>query len=97
MALGARPTQVRRMLAGEGLKLTAIGLALGLPGAVAGGGLLRGFLYGISTSSLSGFLGSVLANFLGTAAVFAAVALAASYLPARRAAQVDPIEAMKSE
>jgi ABC-type antimicrobial peptide transport system permease subunit len=75
------------------LKLTAIGLAIGLVGAAAASRLLSKFLYGISTSDPWSFLGS----FLGAAALFAAVALAASYLPSRKATKLDPLEILKSE
>jgi len=93
MALGARPSRIRGMLAAEGLKLTAIGLAIGLVGAAAASRLLSKFLYGISASDPWSFLGS----FLGAAALFAAVALAASYLPSRKATKLDPLEILKSE
>ena len=93
MALGARPARIRGMLAAEGLKLTAIGLAIGLAGAAAAGRLLARFLYGISAADPWSFLGS----FLGAAAVFAAVALAASYLPSRKAVKLDPLRVLKSE
>lgn len=89
MALGALPGQVRGMLVGEGLKLTAIGVAVGLAGATVAGRLLRAFLYGISPMDPL--------SLLGTAGVFAAVALTASYLPARRATLGDPIEELRSE
>jgi len=93
MALGARPARVRGMLAAEGLKLTAIGLTIGLAGAAAAGRVLARFLYGISTADPWSFLES----FLGAAVVFAMVALAASYLPSRKAAKLDPLEVLKSE
>jgi putative ABC transport system permease protein len=93
MALGARPSRVRGMLAVEGLKLTAIGLAIGLAGAAAASRLLSRFLYGISAADPRSFLGS----FLGAAVVFAVVALAASYLPARRATRLDPLQVLKSQ
>jgi putative ABC transport system permease protein len=93
MALGARPSHIRGMLAAEGLKLTAIGLAIGLAGAAAASRLLSRFLYGISAADPWSFLGS----FLGAAAAFAAVALAASYLPSRRATKLDPLRVLKSE
>ena len=93
MALGARPSRIRGMLAAEGLKLTAIGLAIGLAGAAAASRLMARFLYGISAADPRSFLGS----FLGAAAVFAAVALAASYLPSRKATRLDPLLVLKSE
>jgi putative ABC transport system permease protein len=93
MALGARPSRIRGMLAAEGLKLTAIGLAIGLAGAAAASRLLSKFLYGISAADPWSFLGS----FLGAVAVFTAVALAASYLPSRKATKLDPLLVLKSE
>ncbi len=89
MALGARQDEVRRMVVAQGLKLTLAGLALGLVGAVATTRLLRGFLFGVSS-------GDPL-TFVATAGVFIAVALAASYLPARRATQVDPLKVLREE
>jgi putative ABC transport system permease protein len=89
IALGARPSEVRSMVLGQGLKLTAIGLALGLAGAALATRLIEGFLFGVSA-------GDPL-TYAGTCAVFIAVALLASYLPARRAMRVDPITALREE
>lgn len=89
MAMGAMPGQVRRMLVGEGLKLAAMGVAIGLIGAVVAGRLLRAFLYGISIVDP--------VSLLITAGVFIAVVAVASYLPARRATLVDPLLALRSE
>lgn len=89
MALGAQRQEVRRMMLVQGLKLTAIGLALGLIGAAAASRLLQTFLYGVSAADP--------VTFLGTAAVFAAVPLAASYLPARRATLLDPLTVLREE
>jgi putative ABC transport system permease protein len=89
MALGARQRQVRLMIAGEGLKLAAIGLVIGLAGAAAASRLLRGLLFGISPFDP--------ASFIVAAAVFVAVAAAASYLPAHRATRIDPLRVLTSE
>ncbi len=89
MALGARQGQVRLMIAGEGLKLAAIGLVIGLAGAAAASRLLRGLLFGISPFDP--------ASFIVAAAVFVAVAAAASYVPAHRATRIDPLRVLKSE
>jgi len=89
VALGARPSEVRSMVLGQGLKLTAIGLALGLAGAAAATRLIEGFLFGVSA-------GDPL-TFAATCAVFLGVALLASYLPARRAMRVDPMTALREE
>ena len=76
-------------MVGGGLKLTALGLALGLIGAAAIMRLLDSFLFGVSA-------GDPL-TFLTTVAVFVAVALAASYVPARRATRIDPLAALRDE
>jgi putative ABC transport system permease protein len=89
IALGALPSEMRSMVLGQGLKLTAIGLALGLAGAAAATRLIEGFLFGVSS-------GDPL-TYAGTCAVFVAVALLASYLPARRAMRVDPMTALREE
>jgi putative ABC transport system permease protein len=89
IALGARPSEVRGMVLGQGLKLTAIGLALGLAGAVAATRLIEGFLYGVSASDPL--------TYAATCAVFIGVALLASYLPARRAMRVDPMTCLREE
>ncbi len=89
VALGARPSEVRSMVLGQGLKLTLIGLAVGLAGAAAATRLIKGFLFGVSA-------GDPL-TYAGTCAVFIGVALLASYLPARRAMRVDPMTALREE
>jgi putative ABC transport system permease protein len=89
IALGARPFEVRSMVLAQGLKLTTIGLALGLVGAAAATRLIEGFLFGVSAADPF--------TYAATCAVFLAVALLASYLPARRAMRVDPITALREE
>jgi putative ABC transport system permease protein len=89
IALGARPSEVRSMVLGQGLKLTFIGLALGLAGAAAATRLIEGFLFGVSASDPL--------TYAATCAVFIGVALLASYLPARRAMRVDPMTALREE
>jgi putative ABC transport system permease protein len=89
MALGAGQSQVRRMVVNEGLKLTAIGLVVGLAGAAATTRLLVGLLFGVTPGDPI--------TFLGTAAIFVLVAAAASYLPARRATRVDPLTVLRQE
>ncbi|MEJ7809818.1 MAG: ABC transporter permease [Gemmatimonadaceae bacterium] len=89
MALGARPRDVLRLVVGEGWVLTAIGIGVGLAGALVAARALAGMLFGVSPSDP--------ATFLGIAALLAAVALFASYIPARRASRVDPVIAMRND
>ena len=89
MALGARDTTVATMVVREALAVVGVGLAVGTAGALALTRVLASLLYDVSpTDPLT---------FAGVAAVLGAVALAASYLPARRAAMVDPIVALRQE
>ena len=89
MALGAAGSQVVGAFVRDGVRLTAIGLAVGLVAALAGGRLIASQLYEVEpTDPLT--LGA-------TAATLAVVAALASYLPARRATRVDPITALRAE
>jgi putative ABC transport system permease protein len=89
IALGARIGQVRGMIIGEGLRLTFVGLALGLAGAAAVMRLLQNFLFGVTAADPI--------TYAATAAIFLTVALAASYVPARRATRGDPLRALREE
>jgi putative ABC transport system permease protein len=89
MALGAEPRDVRRMIVNEGMRLAALGLLLGLGGAMAGTKYLESQLYGVKARDPL--------TFLGVAASLAVVALAACYFPARRATKVDPLTALRYE
>lgn len=89
MALGAERRTVLGLVIRDGLRLTAAGLAAGLVVAAMVSGVLRSQLYGVGTLDPVAYIGVV--------AVFALVALAASYIPARRAAGVDPIVALRTE
>jgi predicted permease len=88
LALGALPRSVVGMVVREGLTLTALGLAVGLGGALAFSRLLKGLLYGVTPTDPP--------TFVAVAAVLAIVALAACLLPARRATAVAPAEALRS-
>jgi putative ABC transport system permease protein len=89
MALGARPADVLRMVLGHGLALTFLGVAIGAAGALALTGLAKSFLFEVTpTDPLT---------FAGVALVLLASALLASFLPARRAASIDPIVALRNE
>jgi ABC-type antimicrobial peptide transport system permease subunit len=89
MALGARPGSVLKMVLGQGLTLTSVGLAIGLAIAVAVGRFAASLLYGIS--------GTDHITLLTVPAVLFAAALVAIVLPARRAAKVDPVVALRNE
>jgi predicted permease len=89
MALGANHRDVISMILREGMILAGIGLALGLGGAFAVGRTMRGFWYQTGTLDASAF--SIVAFIL------LASAIVACYLPARRAAQTDPMQALHAE
>ena len=89
MALGASQTQVLRDVLGLGVRLTGLGLLLGLFGALFATRVLASLLYGVaSTDALT---------FTAVSVVLTVVALLASYLPARRATRVDPMVALRYE
>ena len=89
LALGARRIDVLRLVISQGLKLVAIGAAIGLAGAFATSRIVQSLLYGLSWTDPATFIGGTL--------LLTAVTVLACYLPARRAARVDPIEALRYE
>jgi putative ABC transport system permease protein len=89
MALGARAADVVRLVASQAGWLTALGTAAGLSGAIAAAAALRGLLYGVKPADPP--------TLLAVAGVLAAAAALASYVPARRAAGVDPASALRDE
>jgi ABC-type antimicrobial peptide transport system permease subunit len=89
VALGARAADVRRLVLGRGLAPAALGLAAGLAGALAAGRVLAAQLYGVRPTDP--------ATFAAVAALLAAVAVAAAWAPARRAARTDPAEVLRAD
>ena len=87
MALGARLPQVAGLVLGQSLRLTGIGVAIGLAAAIAGTRLLRSLLFDVSPTDPL-----VLVT---TALLLVAIATIASLAPTRRAAKIDPVEAMR--
>ncbi len=89
MALGAAPGDVVRMVLGDSLWMVAVGVLVGLPGAYAVGRLLKSMLFGLEPADPWTAAGAL--------AVLAAVAAVAAWLPARRAARIDPMAALREE
>jgi putative ABC transport system permease protein len=87
MAIGARGNDVVRLFVNEGLILTAIGLALGAIGAYALTRVMAGLLFGVTATDAS--------TFAAMALVIGVVGFLACYVPARRAARVDPLTALR--
>jgi predicted permease len=89
LALGARPRDVVRLVVRQGVVLSVAGLVIGIAGALVAARLLKSLLFGVSTLDPATFAGVVL--------LLAAAATLASWIPARRATQVDPMVALRSE
>jgi putative ABC transport system permease protein len=89
VALGAQPAQVIRPIVREGMTLAAIGVVLGLAGALAATKILSAFLFGVDASDP--------VTFAGVAALLLIVAFLASYVPSRRALKVDALTALRAE
>jgi putative ABC transport system permease protein len=89
MALGAQRADVLRLIMGDGIALTILGLGLGLAASFAATRILTNQLYGVGATDP--------VTFAAVSLILAAVALAASYIPARRATRVDPMVALRHE
>jgi len=89
VALGADPGRILTLVLGSGMRVVLVGALLGTGGALALTGLLKSLLFGVKAHDP--------ATFAAVPAVLIAVALAAAYLPARRASRLAPVEALKVE
>jgi len=89
LALGATPGDISRLVVRQGMTLAITGVALGLAGAFALTRLIRSLLFGVQASDPL--------TFVAVAALLAVIALVASYIPARRAAQIDPMVSLRYE
>jgi predicted permease len=89
MALGAQRSSVYKLVLGEAGRLTVVGVVLGLAGAVGAARLMSKLLFGVQAWDA--------VTLIGVALVLGVSAIAASYFPARRAARVNPTEALRAE
>jgi len=89
MALGASRSQIMRLVLGDGMSLTFIGILLGLAGSVALTRVMESFLFDVSPTDAM--------TFVGVSLLLAAVSLLAAYLPARKATRLDPTIALRCE
>jgi macrolide transport system ATP-binding/permease protein len=89
MALGAQPGSVYRLILRQAGWLTTLGIAVGVAGSVCAAGLIRSLLFGVDSWDVT--------TLAGVAAILWMAALGASFLPVRRAASLNPVEALRAE
>ena len=89
MALGATPANVVRLIIGQGMRVVALGVVGGLAGAVLMTRLMANMIYGVHVTDPL--------TYVSVATLLGAVALVASYIPARRATEIDPLAAMRAD
>lgn len=89
MALGARAAQVKTLIVAQGARVVMVGIAIGVLAALAFTRVLGNLLYGVQAIDAS--------TFIAMAVAMAAVGLLASYLPARRASSLDPVESLRKD
>ena len=89
VALGAKPAQIITMVVNQNLRIVAIGLVIGLAAAIPATRLMRGLLFQVGPNDPT--------TFIAIGVMLAAVAILASYVPARRGTQIDPVVTLKSD
>ncbi len=89
MVFGAPRSSILRLVVGEGLKLSAVGIGIGLIGALAVTRVMASLLVGVSPTDP--------ATFAAIVALFGIIAMTASWMPARRASRLDPMAAIREE
>ena len=89
VALGASPGAVVRLIVAQGMRVVSVGVAIGLVGALIASRLMTQLVYGVRVTDPT--------TYAGVAALLGAVALVASYIPARRATRIDPLVAMRTD